>query len=123
MNKLYFVGHQLPQEIVSAVIDFYNDDEASVNMPGMKDYVSVYKDDGKSIKVVKRLILADLKELHEFFRLRNPDMKIGFSSFASLLPKHCVLAGASGTHTVCVCSIHQNVKFMMISGFPILIIQ
>ena len=25
----------------------------------------------------------------------------------------CVLAGASGTHCVCVCTIHQNVKLML----------
>jgi len=42
--------------------------------------------------------------------------KIGFSKFADLRPKHCVLAGASGTHAVCVCTIHQSIKLMMIGG-------
>ena len=42
--------------------------------------------------------------------------KIGFSKFAELHPRHCVLAGASGTHAVCVCTTHQNVKLMMIGG-------
>lgn len=32
---------------------------------------------------------------------------------AELRPKHCVLAGTSGTHCVCVCTIHQNVKLML----------
>ena len=41
---------------------------------------------------------------------------VGFSKFADLCPKHCVLAGASGTHAVCVCTIHQNVKLMMVGG-------
>ena len=36
--------------------------------------------------------------------------------FAQLRPKHCVLAGASGTHAVYVCTIHQNVKLMMMGG-------
>ncbi len=27
-----------------------------------------------------------------------------------ILPEWCVLAGPSGTHSVCVCSIHQYVK-------------
>ena len=40
-------------------------------------------------------------------------MKIGLSKFAELRPKECVLAGASGTHNVCVCTIHQNVKLML----------
>ena len=42
-----------------------------------------------------------------------PDKKICFSKFASLWPKGCVLVGASGTHSVCVCTIHQNVKLMI----------
>ena len=41
--------------------------------------------------------------------------KIGFSKFAELRP-NCVLTGASGTHAVCACTIHQNVKLMMIGG-------
>ena len=33
--------------------------------------------------------------------------------FADLRPKQCVLADASGTHSVCVCTLHQNTKQMM----------
>ena len=33
-----------------------------------------------------------------------------------LRPKHCILAGASGTHSVCVCTIHQNVKLMVLGA-------
>lgn len=40
-------------------------------------------------------------------------IKIGFSKFAELRPKHCVLAGSSGTYTVCVCTHHENVKLML----------
>ena len=43
-------------------------------------------------------------------------MKIGFSKFAELRPRYCVLAGASGTHSVCVCTIHQNVKLMILGA-------
>ena len=28
-------------------------------------------------------------------------------------PRHCVLPGSSGTHSVCVCTIHQNSKLML----------
>ena len=61
-------------------------------------------------------MLGKLKELYQEFKVKHPTDKIGFSKFADLQPKHCILAGASGTHTVCVCTIHQNVKLMMISG-------
>ena len=38
----------------------------------------------------------------------NHNTKIGFIKFSILRPKKCVLAGASGTHSV---SLHQNVKW------------
>lgn len=100
------------------VRQFYNDDRVSVNMPGIKDYVSIRDQDNKRVHVQKRLVLSNLKELFHYFREENSNTVIGFSLFASLRPKNCVLAGASGTHTVCVCSIHQNVKLMIIGkGF------
>ena len=40
-------------------------------------------------------------------------MKIGFSKLAEFRPKECVLPGSSGTHFVCVCTKHKNVKHMM----------
>lgn len=86
-------------------------------MPGMKDFVSVRNDEGVREHVQKRLILSNLKELYELFKLENPDCKVGFSMFASLRPKNCVLAGSGGTHTVCVCSIHQNVKLMILGEY------
>jgi len=52
----------------------------------------------------------NLKEAYQRFKEKHPMEKIGFSKFADLCPKHCVLAGASGTHAVCVCTIHQNIK-------------
>lgn len=100
----------------SAVIDFYNDDEMSSVMPGKKDFISLRNDDGSKVQVQKRLVLCNLKELHKIFKSRFPQIEIGFSSFASLRPKHCILAGGSGTHTVCVCSIHQNIKLMILGG-------
>ena len=78
--------------------------------PGKKDFVSVKKD-GERQHVQKRLILSNLREVHREFKERFPDCKVGFSIFAELRPEHCVLAEASGTHLVCVCTIHQNIKF------------
>jgi hypothetical protein len=84
-------------------------------MPGKKDFVSV-KQGGKREHVQKRLVLSNLKEAYQLFKEKFPDEKIGFSKFAELRPKQCVLAGASGTHSVCVCTIHQNVKLMMLGA-------
>lgn len=84
----------------------------------MKDFVSVRNSETKTKKhVQKRLVLSNLKEAFAKFKNDYPVNNIGFSMFASLRPKHCVLAGTSGTHTVFVCALHQNVKLMMIGKF------
>ena len=83
---------------------FYQDDEYSRQMPGKKDCVSV----GNGKHEQKRLVLCNLSEMHAAFKEKYPNVKVGFSKFCSLRPKWCVLAGSSGTHSVCVCSIHQN---------------
>ena len=100
---------------ISLVQAFYELEEVSRITPGKKDFVSIRKDN-QSANVQKRLMLNNLKELYQEFKEKHPTDKIGFSKFADLRPKHCILAGASGTHTVCVCTIHQNVKLMMIGG-------
>ena len=105
----------LSQATISLVQAFYKLDEVSRIMPGKKDFVSIRKDN-QHAHVQKRLMLGNLKELYQEFKEKHPTDKIGFSKFADLRPKHCILAGASGTHTVCVCTIHQNVKLMMIGG-------
>ena len=85
-------------------------------------------DEGNAIYKPKRLLLGSLKYLYlkykgvveknfENFELNNvsekPNPLIGFSTFASLRPKYCVLVGPKGTHSVCVCKYHQNPKLMI----------
>ena len=54
-----------------------------------------------------------LRELYLKFKEQNPEIKIGFNKFVELRPEYCILAGASGTHTVFVSVYHQNVKLML----------
>jgi hypothetical protein len=70
------------------------------------------KKDGKQIHVQKRLILANLKEIYNKFKNDFPDVKFGFSKFCGHRPRHVILAGAAGTHSICVCVQHQNIKLM-----------
>ncbi|GBN82322.1 hypothetical protein AVEN_148987-1 [Araneus ventricosus] len=100
-------GKQLSPDIIELVKKFYQLDEQSRILPGMKDVVSI----GKKVYERKRLILCTLSELYSSFKLEYPNLKIGLSKFCSLRPKWCVLAGASGTHLVCVCTIHQNLFY------------
>ena len=55
----------------------------------------------------------NLRELFANFKEDPAHPEVGFSTFASLRPSWCVLAGPKGTHAVCVCSYHQNAKLMI----------
>ena len=78
-------------------------------MPGKKDYVSI----GKKHHIQERLILSNPTELHLSFKERNPNVKVGFSKFCMLRPNWCVTVGASGVHSVCVCTAHQNITLLL----------
>ena len=104
-------GRSLPQVTRELVSNFYEDDENSRLMPGKKDCISVRKPEGR-VTIQKRLVLTNLRELYRSFKDKHLETRVGFSKFAELRPPNCVLAGASGTHSVCVCTIHQNVKLL-----------
>ena len=102
-------GKRISQDVLDNVLSFYEDDEYSRQLPGKKDCVSI----GNKVQKQKRLVLCNLREMFSAFKLKYPDVKLGFSKFCTLRPKWCVLAGASGTHSVCVCSIHQNAVLLV----------
>ena len=81
---------------------FYLDDENSRKMPGMKDFVSVKKYYGSREHVQKKLILCNLSELYANYKAQHPTVKICLPKFSELRPRNCILAKASGTHTVCI---------------------
>ncbi|GBM15532.1 hypothetical protein AVEN_8917-1 [Araneus ventricosus] len=105
-------GKNLPIEIVVLIKQFHENEEVSRPMPGIKDCVSMKDSEGRKVKVSKRLMLSNLKEVNKLFKEKSPTLKSGFSKFAELRPENCILAGHSGTYTVCVCTIHQNLNLM-----------
>ena len=108
-------GRSLTQITQQLVVNFYESDENSRLMPGKKDCVSVQTPQGR-VTMQKRLVLVNLRELYCSYKDKHPEAKVGFSKFAELRPPYCILAGASGTHSVCVCTYHQNVKLMFESA-------
>ena len=106
-------GKSLSKSTEEQVVSFYRSDDISRMMPGKKDTVSVVTAGGKRVHHQKRVLLCNLKEAYEQFKMHNPAVKIGFSKFAELRPKECILAGSAGTHSVCVCTLHQNTKLML----------
>lgn len=109
-----YKGKLLNEFTISLITAFYQDDEYSRQLPGIKDKVSI----SRNVYMQKRLVLCNLKELYAAFKMKYGNEKVGFSKFCSLRPKWCVLAGSSGTHSICVCMIHQNVE-LIIQGLGI----
>ena len=54
-----------------------------------------------------------MQELYTAFKDKHKNVNIGLSKFSALRPKWCVLAGSKMTHSVCVCSTHQNVVLLV----------
>ena len=102
-------GKTLSEEVTQSVLAFYEDDEYTRLKPGKRDCVSL----GKKEYHQKRLLLCNLKERLAAYKEKKPAHKIGLSKFCSLRPKWCVTVSSSGTHWVCVCTIHQNTKLLV----------
>lgn len=109
-------GRKLPIETESLVRCFYLRADNSRVMPGAKDFISVKSDDGKRMHIQKQLLMCNIDELYQQFKKEYPNVKVGVSKFFTLRPKQCILADAPGTHMVCVCAKHQNVKLMLNGG-------
>ena len=105
-------------ETKNIIINFYASEDNTYILPGKKDCIKYKDSEGNVVSEQKRIILCTLKELYKLFMEDYPQLPVGFSSFAKLRPKYCLIAGSSGTHSVCVCSIHQNVK-LLISGIKL----
>jgi len=107
-------GKVITEGIIMEVENFYNSDDVSRICPGKSDFLSIKDKDGQKQHVQKRLILGNLKELYEQYKNECQGVpKVGFSTFASLRPKYCKIAGEDGTHSVCACTYHQNPKLMI----------
>ena len=81
-------------------------------MPEEKDNVSVSKGVHKQNFATCKS-LCNLQELYTAFKEKHPNVNIGFSKFCALRPKWCVIAGSKMTHSVCICSTHQNVVLLV----------
>ena len=95
-------GLGLCEDIKVLVQNFYESVEMSRKM---------LKVDEKQISVQKRSTFGNLKEVYEQFKLQFPSIKAGFLKLAELCSQH---SWTSGIHAVCVCTIHQKTKLMMI---------
>ncbi|KAJ8666802.1 hypothetical protein QAD02_008464 [Eretmocerus hayati] len=105
-------GRVLDPRVLQMIEDFYLSDDMSRIQPRKNDYVSV-SINGNKVERQKRLLFCNLKECYQSFKDENPEIPVGFSRFAEARPAKVISAGATGTHTVCVCKIHQNFKLLL----------
>ena len=81
----------------------------------------VYSQGRKIVLVFDFQIKQRWRNRNNFFylafqkNLENLDRGIGFSTFALLHLKWCIPVGAAGTHNICVCTYHQNVKSILVA--------
>ncbi|XP_057341525.1 uncharacterized protein LOC130678392 [Microplitis mediator] len=74
-------GNQLLNlDVRKLVIDFYESEENSKQLAGMKDFKSVKNSDGVRSRVQKKLILCNLKELYQNFKGGGKDEIIALES-------------------------------------------
>ena len=98
------VRQGIDPEAEKKVHEMYNDDRYSKMLPGKSDCVSV----GKKEYRQKRLMYCRTNELYTKFCEEYPNLKVGISKFYTLKPKWYISVDASGGHSVCVCTTHQN---------------
>jgi hypothetical protein len=94
------------------VAEFYYD-EISRCMPKKKYFASL-KERGKIVHKQKRLLLCKLNEAYSSLKQQYPKARVRFSKFCEIRPWNIV--AACGTHSVCSCSTHKNVKLMLIGS-------
>ena len=82
-------------------------------MPGRKDYVVVVKD-GEKVQVQKKILLMNIMEAYQLFKIEHQDVKIGKSKFADLRPAHVKIC-SDKDQNFCCCVYHENFS-MLIDG-------
>ncbi|CAF4135314.1 unnamed protein product [Adineta steineri] len=104
----------LSNELKKTVIQFYNRDDISYQMPGKRDCITVDNDNGQRITLQKRILLFSIREAHQLFLAENKHANISLSttSFGELRPIH-VLVQSHMSERNCLCSKHENVNLLL----------
>lgn len=105
---------RVPTEVRTSIVNYYNSDSISKLCSGTKECFMQKIPQRESVALQKRILLFDLKDIYKQWLENFSFEKIpSYSLFVSLRPKECIIAGSPGTHNVCVCQIHQNIKLKL----------
>lgn len=98
---------KLTDEGKKLICDFYNRDDISRQMPGIKDVKTVKSNTGTKTRVQKRTMIMSIREAFEIFKETHPEMSMGKTVFYNERPAH-ILPINDTPHNVCVCTTHSN---------------
>ena len=100
--------NRAPNDRVQQVIQFYQHDEISRQLPGKMDFV-IIREKGIKHKIQKREMLMTLGDAHKKFVKDFPGIPISMSHFTSMRPKQ-VVSFMKARHNVCCCVYCENMK-------------
>lgn len=89
------------------ICDFYNRDDISCQMPGIKDVKTVKSNTGTKMRIQKRIMIMSIREAFELFKKAHSEISIGKTVFYNERPAH-ILPVNETPHNVCVCTTHSN---------------
>ena len=103
--------HGLCGEDIQSISDFYYRQDISYAMPGTKDHMTVWEN-GKKSRLRKHYLVMFLREAFALFTESHPNVRVGFSKFASLRPKNVLLLKHQSADQ-CKCQIHENFMYKL----------
>ncbi|CAF0901140.1 unnamed protein product [Didymodactylos carnosus] len=103
---------QLSAKLKKDIYNFYVRDDVSYQLPGKRDTIVVKDDDGQKTTYQKRILINNLRENYELFKVENKNVDLSRSAFADLRPPF-VVCKAALAHRVCVCVYHANVDLFL----------
>ncbi|KAJ8720597.1 hypothetical protein PYW08_006062 [Mythimna loreyi] len=101
------VPRKLTDEGKKQICDFYNRDDVSRQMPGIKDVKTVKSSTGTKLRMQKRTMIMSIREAFEIFKETYPETFVGKTVFYKERPAH-ILPINDTPHNVCVCTTHSN---------------
>ena len=81
------VGSGFEPDTIESVKKTSYKDEISRVMPGKKDCVTILQN-GEKMKIQKRLVLGNLRDVYQQFKASNPERKVGFSKLQCCVQKN-----------------------------------
>lgn len=106
-------NYGLSKDTKDCVQFFYYRDDISRQLPGKKDVKSVLnRETNKRTLLQKRLLMYNLKDAFQLFKIDHPNIEIGLSKFCELRPSEVETVGCKDQQ-VCCCPYCENFAFLL----------